>query len=160
MYVLRAKLFFVEPKFGVAPSRPSKHPARTPNGRPPSPVPQVSASPSSSTSAWRAASGVVPKANLVEKIQIPPLSFSLQPPEEQTDNWDDDFEEGISLTKLQGSSLSSSSILCSNPRSARETTRRRRNYVFRGKCENDPAQQEPCGQVANSTGEAAVRRDT
>ncbi|PPQ99462.1 hypothetical protein CVT26_014278 [Gymnopilus dilepis] len=36
--------------------------------------------------------------NLVEKIQ--PLSF-LQPPEEQTDNWDDDFEEGISFTKLQ-----------------------------------------------------------
>jgi hypothetical protein len=38
--------------------------------------------------------------NLVEKIQ--PLSFALQPPEEQTDNWDDDFEDGISLTKLQG----------------------------------------------------------
>lgn len=36
--------------------------------------------------------------NLVEKIQ--PLV--LQPPEEQTDNWDDDFEEGISFTKLQG----------------------------------------------------------
>lgn len=31
-----------------------------------------------------------------------PLHFVLQPPEEQTDNWDDDFEEGISLTKLQG----------------------------------------------------------
>ena len=31
-----------------------------------------------------------------------PLHFALQPPEEQTDNWDDDFEEGISLTKLQG----------------------------------------------------------
>lgn len=26
----------------------------------------------------------------------------LQQPEEQTDNWDDDFEEGISLTKLHG----------------------------------------------------------
>lgn len=38
--------------------------------------------------------------NLVEKVQ--PLSFVLQPPEEQTDNWDDDFEEGISFTKLQG----------------------------------------------------------
>lgn len=38
--------------------------------------------------------------NLVEKIQ--PISFVLQPPEEQTDNWDDDFEEGISFTKLQG----------------------------------------------------------
>lgn len=31
-----------------------------------------------------------------------PMPFILQPPEEQTDNWDDDFEEGISLTKLQG----------------------------------------------------------
>lgn len=46
--------------------------------------------------------GSAPKANgmnLVEKIQP---SFVLQPPEEQTDNWDDDFEEGISFTKLQG----------------------------------------------------------
>ncbi|KAJ7163077.1 hypothetical protein C8R46DRAFT_1281413 [Mycena filopes] len=85
-----------------SPSRPSKHPVRGSNGRPPSPVQQLSASPSASTSgAWRATSGAVPKPNLAEKIQIPPLSFSLQPPEEQTDNWDDDFEEGISLTKLQ-----------------------------------------------------------
>jgi len=38
--------------------------------------------------------------NLAEKIQ--PISFILQAPEEQTDNWDDDFEEGISFTKLQG----------------------------------------------------------
>ncbi|KAJ7134218.1 hypothetical protein C8R44DRAFT_869887 [Mycena epipterygia] len=84
-----------------SPSRPSKHPVRNPSGRPLSP-PREIASPSSSTSgAWRATSGVVPKPNLAEKIQIPPLSFSLQPPEEQTDNWDDDFEEGISLTKLQ-----------------------------------------------------------
>lgn len=30
------------------------------------------------------------------------MPFVLQQPEEQTDNWDDDFEEGISLTKLQG----------------------------------------------------------
>lgn len=37
--------------------------------------------------------------NLAEKIQP---SFVLQPPEEQTDNWDDDFEEGISFSKLQG----------------------------------------------------------
>ena len=34
-----------------------------------------------------------------------PMPFILQPPEEQTDNWDDDFEEGISLTKLQGETL-------------------------------------------------------
>lgn len=39
--------------------------------------------------------------NLAEKIQ--PLSYAaLQQPEEQTDNWDDDFEDGISFTKLQG----------------------------------------------------------
>ena len=31
-----------------------------------------------------------------------PMPFILQPLEEQTDNWDDDFEEGISLTKIQG----------------------------------------------------------
>ncbi|KAJ7211039.1 hypothetical protein B0H12DRAFT_389215 [Mycena haematopus] len=83
-----------------SPSRPSKHPVRpAANGRPPSPVREITASPSSSTSgAWK----VAPKQpHLAEKIQIPPLSFSLQPPEEQTDNWDDDFEEGISLTKLQ-----------------------------------------------------------
>ena len=30
------------------------------------------------------------------------MPFILQQPEEQTDNWDDDFEEGISLSKLQG----------------------------------------------------------
>lgn len=38
-----------------------------------------------------------------------PLAMSgplaLQQPEEQTDNWDDDFEEGISLSKLQGTCL-------------------------------------------------------
>jgi hypothetical protein len=50
------------------------------------------------------ASNVMPVGiNLVEKIQ--PLSFVLQPPEEQTDNWDDDFEDGISFTKLQGGHL-------------------------------------------------------
>lgn len=49
--------------------------------------------------------------NLAEKIQ--PLSYAaLQQPEEQTDNWDDDFEDGISFTKLQGVSLLKSSIKC------------------------------------------------
>ncbi|KAG5646503.1 hypothetical protein DXG03_003268 [Asterophora parasitica] len=51
---------------------------------------------------WKAGSAPNVKSlgmNLVEKIQ--PISFVLQPPEEQTDNWDDDFEEGISFTKLQ-----------------------------------------------------------
>ena len=38
----------------------------------------------------------------LENIQ--PLSFVLQPPEGQTDSWDDDFEDGISFTKLQGRS--------------------------------------------------------
>ncbi|KAJ6602259.1 hypothetical protein B0H10DRAFT_2178892 [Mycena sp. CBHHK59/15] len=92
-----------------SPSRPSKHPMRNGSQRPPSPVREISASPSSSTSAaWRAPSIAVPKAgtaNLAEKIQIAPLSYFVQSPEEQTDNWDDDFEEGISLTKLQGSLL-------------------------------------------------------
>ncbi|KIK98973.1 hypothetical protein PAXRUDRAFT_30797 [Paxillus rubicundulus Ve08.2h10] len=37
---------------------------------------------------------------LVEKIRDP-LAFVLQPPEEQTDNWDDDFEDGPSFSKLQ-----------------------------------------------------------
>ena len=39
-------------------------------------------------------------AVLAEKIQ--PNAFKLQSPEEQDDNWDDDFEGGISLTKLHG----------------------------------------------------------
>lgn len=38
---------------------------------------------------------------LVEKIRDPNPSV-LQQPEEQTDIWDDDFEEGISFSKLQG----------------------------------------------------------
>jgi hypothetical protein len=38
-------------------------------------------------------------ANFVEKIREP---LALGQPEEQTDNWDDDFEEGISFTKIQG----------------------------------------------------------
>ncbi|KAF7299411.1 Cytokinesis protein sepH [Mycena indigotica] len=87
-----------------SPSRPSKHPGRNVSGRATSPTREVATSPSSSSNAqWRTTSAMHPKptSNLAEKIQIPPLSFSLQPPEEQTDNWDDDFEEGISLTKLQ-----------------------------------------------------------
>jgi len=112
--------------FVQAPSRPSKHSGRnhsrtyrphSPTIQPPADIPAstpmtsllpVSTSagshPSSSgSSAWR--NGSVPNIkatgiNLVEKIQ--PLSFVLQIPEEQTDNWDDDFEEEISLTKIQG----------------------------------------------------------
>lgn len=94
----------------LAPSRPSKHPTRN-NARPPPSPTQRSADVTPSTSAlgssmlhppaWKTGSAPNSKAtgiNLVEKIQ--PLSFVL--PEEQTDNWDDDFEEGISFTKLQG----------------------------------------------------------
>ncbi|KAF8349417.1 hypothetical protein F5887DRAFT_946059 [Amanita rubescens] len=82
---------------------PSKQVSR--NARPHSPLQAYTATPPtamlplSQTGAWKA--GSTPKApkNLVEKIQ--PMAFVLQPPEEQTDNWDDDFEEGISFSKLQ-----------------------------------------------------------
>jgi hypothetical protein len=66
-------------------------------------LPGLGSGPSSGPSGgWKGAVAPSGKAgiNLVEKIQ--PLSFVLQAPEEQTDNWDDDFEEGISFTKLQG----------------------------------------------------------
>lgn len=33
---------------------------------------------------------------------VPAPAVLVVPPEEQDDNWDDDFEEGISLTKIQG----------------------------------------------------------
>lgn len=55
--------------------------------------------------AWKAGtlSHTATKPLISTQIREPvPLPFVLQPPEEQTDNWDDDFEEGISLTKLQG----------------------------------------------------------
>lgn len=113
----------------VAPTRPSKVPVR---GRPgndtrsthsptPSPVdshsPPGPSIPSSSSSGsqqtatqWNTgpalkapliSGAMVGPLGLIEKSREP-LPFILQPPEEQTDNWDDDFEEGISLTKLQG----------------------------------------------------------
>jgi hypothetical protein len=56
-------------------------------------------------SAWKA--GVLPNGKptitgpLGQIREALPLPFVLQQ-EEQTDNWDDDFEEGISLTKIQG----------------------------------------------------------
>lgn len=58
--------------------------------------------------AWKAGtlSTTNTKPLISAQIREPmPLHFVLQPPEEQTDNWDDDFEEGISLTKLQGKIL-------------------------------------------------------
>lgn len=97
-----------------SPSRASKHPGRN-KSRPSSPTRHFG-SPADRLLPASTSSGSVPTAagwkvgsasanpilkssaiNLVEKIQ--PLV--LQPPEEQTDNWDDDFEEGISFTKLQ-----------------------------------------------------------
>ena len=103
------------PNIIPAPSRPSKHTGRGQNSvfeRPASPVPSqdyspalpastsVSSQTSSGSSGWKI--GSVPSGiNLVEKIREP-LAFVLRPPEVQTDNWDDDFEEGISFTKIQG----------------------------------------------------------
>lgn len=89
-----------------SPSRPSKNPTR--HVRPQSPTLQRYAEIPTSTSVgslasnpsgWKGGSAPNAKPIFVEKIQ--PLSFVLQAPEEQTDNWDDDFEEGISFTKLQ-----------------------------------------------------------
>lgn len=89
-----------------SPSRPSKHPSKSkPSSSPaldiqPFVLP-TSSSAGSQPGGWKVGSGPSTKApsriNLAEKIQP---AFVL-PPEEQTDNWDDDFEEGISLTKLQ-----------------------------------------------------------
>jgi serine/threonine protein kinase len=106
----------------AAPSRPSRHLGRSRNATTehlnspiPSPVdlaitsllqPSTSTGSQLSTSALSglkngSAPNVKASINLLEKIREP-LAFVLQPPEEQTDNWDDDFEEGISFTKLQG----------------------------------------------------------
>lgn len=111
-YLARMSIIVVKLTVWPAPSRPSKHPGRH-NARSQSPVPRplditppmsLNGSSMLHPSGGRMsgnASNVKPVGiNLVEKIQ--PLSFALQPPEEQTDNWDDDFEEGISFTKLQG----------------------------------------------------------
>ncbi|KAG6828575.1 hypothetical protein H0H92_007505 [Tricholoma furcatifolium] len=92
-----------------SPSRASKHPSRA-NARPSSPTrqpadlppPLTSSSAFSQAGGWKSGSAPNVKSlgmNLVDKIQ--PISFVLQAPEEQTDNWDDDFEEGISFSKLQ-----------------------------------------------------------
>ena len=54
--------------------------------------------------------GSIPKLGMPAPLghirETLPLPFILQAPEEQTDNWDDDFEEGISLTKLHGAHIS------------------------------------------------------
>ncbi|EKM79117.1 hypothetical protein AGABI1DRAFT_120578 [Agaricus bisporus var. burnettii JB137-S8] len=84
---------------------PSKHPARNP--RPASPLMRLQDAPLSASLLGVPAgrpgpSAKVPAAisaglGLVDKIN----PFVLQANEEQTDNWDDDFEEGISFNKLQ-----------------------------------------------------------
>src|SRR6267154_2560286 len=106
----------------LAPTRPTKKNGRNSvsEGQPPSPTrggrdkPAVSLlqhsilglqASTSGSSALKGPTTVQSKPSapvaLVEKIREP-LAFVLQPPEEQTDNWDDDFEDGPSFTKLQG----------------------------------------------------------
>ncbi|KAK2465312.1 hypothetical protein APHAL10511_002666 [Amanita phalloides] len=87
-----------------SPTRSSKQPPRNP--LPHSPLQAYTALPStgmptsmSQPGLWKASSAPKAPKNLVEKIQ--PMGFVLQPPELQTDNWDDDFEDGISFSKLQ-----------------------------------------------------------
>lgn len=104
-----------------APTRPSKHGNRPPlDGPPASPtrgtrdksgVPLLQHSVlglQQSTSVPialkpQASVSAIPMAavGFVDKIRET-APFVLQPPEEQTDNWDDDFEDGPSFTKLQG----------------------------------------------------------
>ena len=103
--------------FPPAPSRPSKH-----NGRehldiarqeaPASPI-KPRFNEASSPAALASSLSVFPTSSAARKVVPPaatknaaPLAFPLpavlRQPEEQTDNWDDDFEEGISFSKLQG----------------------------------------------------------
>ncbi|KAG8214693.1 hypothetical protein J3R82DRAFT_9774 [Butyriboletus roseoflavus] len=104
-----------------SPTRPSKHGSRTgvSDGPPPSPTRPLHNKASvnlfqhsvlglqQSISAPMAPKAPPPTpgktsapVGLVEKIREP-LAFVLQQPEEQTDNWDDDFEDGPSFSKLQ-----------------------------------------------------------
>ncbi|KAF4617839.1 hypothetical protein D9613_005703 [Agrocybe pediades] len=87
------------PSKNQRPSSPTQH--RSPEMPQSTSIPMLGTNPVSGPTAWKnaVAPGGKVGLNLVEKIQPP--GFVLQPPEEQTDNWDDDFEEGISFTKLQ-----------------------------------------------------------
>ncbi|KDQ62037.1 hypothetical protein JAAARDRAFT_189411 [Jaapia argillacea MUCL 33604] len=97
-----------------SPSRPSKHPVR----RPPSPsplhspvldfssalggmVPSSSAGSQPTVTAWRVGPSSAAPVNGLIAMNAAPRAAVLQAPEVQTDNWDDDFEEGISFSKLQ-----------------------------------------------------------
>ncbi len=60
-------------------------------------------------SAWKGGVGAKPTGAQLNKTGLGILDMTRdlvpsQPAEVQTDNWDDDFEEGISLTKIQGKS--------------------------------------------------------
>ena len=97
-----------------APSRPSKHGGRdhldvSRQEQPASPSKTRSGDVSLASSL-----NVFPVSTTGRKVPPPataknaaplalPLPAVLRQPEEQTDNWDDDFEEGISFSKLQGS---------------------------------------------------------
>ena len=97
----------------LAPSRPSKH-----GGRDHLDVSRQEqpASPSKarfSDASLASSLNVFPVSSTGRKVPPPapaknaaplalPLPAVLRQPEEQTDNWDDDFEEGISFSKLQG----------------------------------------------------------
>ncbi|KAH9831359.1 kinase-like protein [Rhodofomes roseus] len=104
-----------------SPSRPARHPERRRMDAPPSPTLAPVNMPSSlrpidsmnqsvassaptntrkpvALNASKGPSSVPVLGHIRETL---PMPFILQPPEEQTDNWDDDFEEGISLTKIQ-----------------------------------------------------------
>lgn len=79
--------------------------------------------------------GSLPSSNNLIRSKVPavangnlkssgaPLAMSgplaLQQPEEQTDNWDDDFEEGISLSKLQGKYSPFNHPYCHKPQFSR-----------------------------------------
>ncbi|KAH8077271.1 kinase-like protein [Cristinia sonorae] len=104
-----------------SPSKPSKHPERrrhdsNADKQPPSPLQPLDFGPAihpaslgsiqpstSSSSFWKQppAPPIKPPSAPLQNIRkAEPMQFAM-PPEEQTDNWDDDFEEGISLPKLQ-----------------------------------------------------------
>ncbi|GBE85072.1 predicted protein [Sparassis crispa] len=105
-----------------SPSRPSRNPERhrtsitdaPPHSPIPSPInmpssmqPMSSSNSQPSVNAARK-TGPVPNGKISVAAaplglirETLPMPFVLQVPEEQTDNWDDDFEEGPSLTKLQ-----------------------------------------------------------
>jgi serine/threonine protein kinase len=106
-----------QPHRYLAPSRPSKHGGRNHldvarQESPASPIKPRFSEPSSPV-ALASSLSALPGSSAARKVVPPaaaknaaplalPLPAVLSQPEEQTDNWDDDFEEGISFSKLQG----------------------------------------------------------